>query len=89
MELIAPPNDSDSRSEADSVGSGGRLSSIEGVEGSGGGGAIFLGGFATAGGFLTAGTGFTAGADFGAETGEVGNEINATSIARKGCSFSE
>ncbi len=41
MELIAPPNDSDNRSKADSVGNGGRASSTGGAVGTGGGGTIF------------------------------------------------
>jgi hypothetical protein len=87
MELIAPLNDSDNRSEAVSVGNGGRVSSA-GTGGAGGeglGGATFLGACAFAGFFVGVGTGFGP----GAVVGMAGNEISATSIARKGCSLSE
>ena len=77
MELIAPLNDSDNRSEAVSVGNRGRMSSA------GTGGATFLGGCATADFFV--GAGFVR----GAVVGMAGNEIRATSIDRKGCSLSE
>jgi hypothetical protein len=75
MELIAPLNDSDNRSEAVSVGNGGRVSSA----GTGGTACAF------AGFFVGVGTGF----GLGAVVGMAGNEISATSIDRKGCSLSE
>lgn len=79
MELIAPLNDSDNRSEAVSVGNGGRGSFA------GAGGATVLGACAFAGFFVGVGAGF----GLGAVVGMAGNDIKATSIARKGCSLSE
>ena len=81
MELIAPLNDSDNRSEAVSVGNGGRMSSA----GTGGAVGDGLGACAFAGFFVRAGAGF----GLGAVVGMAGNEIRATSIDRKGCSLSE
>jgi len=78
MEVMAPPNDSDNRSEVVSVGNGGRVSSTGGAVG-----ATFWGVCTTADFFVKAGTGF------GAVIGMAGNEISATSIVRKGCSLSD
>jgi hypothetical protein len=87
MELIAPLNDSDNRSEAVSVGKGGRVSSAGtgGAVGDGLGGATVWGACAFTGFFVGVGTGF----GLGAVVGMAGNEIRATSIDRKGCSLSE
>ncbi len=85
IELIAPPNDSDNRSKSDLVGNGGRASSTGSAVDAGGGGMTFCGGFATAVFFVEAGTGF----GLGTAVGRDGNEINATSIVRKGCSLSD
>ena len=83
IDLIAPPNDSDNRSKADPVGNGGRVSSTGGAVG--GGGATFWGGCATADFFVGAETGF----GFDTVIDMAGNEISATSMARKGCSLSD
>jgi len=82
MELIAPPNDSDNRSEAVSVDNGGRVSSTGGAVGVGGGLTFFAGG-ATAAFFIGERVGFGVVVCMG------GNEISATSIARKGCWLSD
>ena len=82
MELMAPPNDSDNRSEAVSVGNRGKVSSTGGA---GGGSRTFWGGCATAVFFVGTGTGF----GLGAIVGRDGNEISATSMDRKGCSLSD
>ena len=94
IDLMAPPNDSDNRSEAEFVGSGGKISSTGGAVGSGGGaGAAFLGGGVTTAFFLViGGTGFffvVGGTGFGAKVDTAGNEISATSIVRNGCSISD
>ena len=80
---MAPPNDSDNRSRADSVGNGGSVSSTGGVASVGGGGATFWGACATGRFFVGVG------ACLGAVVGIAGNEISATSMLRKGCSLSE
>jgi len=85
MELIAPPNDSDNRSEAVSVGNGGRMSSTGDTVGAGGGGTTFCGECATAVLFTEAGSGF----GLGTVADMTGNEINATLKVRKGCSLSD
>ena len=82
MELMAPPNDSDNRSEAVLVGSGGKVSSTGGTVGFGAG-AAFLGGVATAVFFVVEGIGF------GAVVDMAGKEISATSMVRNGCSLSD
>ena len=82
IELIAPPNDSDNRSEAVSVDSGGSVSLTGGAVGVGGG-LTFFAGDATAAFFVGEGVGL------GAVVGMDGNEISATSIVRKGCSLSD
>ena len=83
MEFIAPPNDSDNRSEAVSVDSGGSVFSTGDARGcgAGGGGSTFFVGCASAAFFVGAGAGL------GAAVGIAGKEINATSMARKGRSF--
>ena len=85
MELIAPPNDSDNRPKVDSVGNGGRVSSTGGAVGVGRDGVTFFGGCTTADFFVGAGTGF----GLATVVGRAGNEINATSMVRKGCSLSD
>ena len=78
MELIAPLNDSDNRSEAVSVGNGGSVFSTGGAMGVGAGATFCVGGALAA---LAVG----AGAGLGAVVGMAGKEINVTSMARKGC----
>ena len=80
---MAPPNDSDKRSEAIFVDSGGSVFSTGGARGcgAGGGGLTFFVGCASAAFFVGAGAGL------GAVVGMAGKEIKATSMARKGCSF--
>ncbi len=78
---MAPPNDSDNRSVAVFVGNGGRVGSGGWAVGVGGGGATFFGGCAATDFFELAGE------DIGVVVDWVDNEINATSIVRKGCSL--
>ena len=82
MELMAPPNDSDNRSEAVSVDSGGSVFSTGGAIGVRGGATFCVG--VT---LVTFSVGAGAGAGLGAVVGIAGKEIKATSMARKGCSF--
>jgi hypothetical protein len=80
IELIAPPNDSDKRSDAVSVGKGGSVSSTGGAMGEDFG--CVVGVDVTVRFFVGGGTGFEPGA-------VVGNEIRVTPIARNGCSLLE
>lgn len=83
IELIAPPNDSDNRSEAVSVGKGGSMSSTDGTIGCDFG--ITVGVDATVRFFMGGGAGF----ELGAVVGIVGNEISVTPIVRNGCALSD
>jgi hypothetical protein len=78
IELIAPPKDSDNRSDAVSVGNGARVSSTGGAAG---GGETFFG--AAAAFFVGEGVGL------GVVVGIVGNDMSATSMVRKGRSLSD
>ena len=74
IELIAPPNDSDNRSEAVSVGKGGSVSSTGGAIGCDFGSTV---GVEVTGRFFVGGG---AGFELGAVVGIVGNEISVYSI---------
>ncbi len=96
IELIAPPNDSDKRSDVVSVGNGGRASSSGGATvlggGAGIGGAAIFG--AGAGGGAVLGFGATAdffvgGAGLGFGVSPVGKVMSDTEMALNGCSLSE
>ncbi len=96
IELMAPPNDSDKRSDVVPVGNGGRASSSGAATalgggvgaagatafGAGDGGGVVLGCGATAAFFLGG-----AGLGFGARV--VGKVMSDTEMARNGCSLSE
>ncbi len=94
IELIAPPNDSDKRSDVVPVGNGGRASSSGGAAvlggGAGVGGAVIFGaGDGVALGFGATVDFFAGGAALGLGVSAVGNVMSDTEIARNGCSLSE